>query len=81
MRKKKSSPLRNVEYRVLLALFELGMAGVSPRVAGLLALLKGNEEARLYDGLDSFGAYVSMGSKRLGMLLHSLEKEGYLALD
>lgn len=74
----KEKGLAPVEIKILAALVEMQGAGVFPSKRGLLFFLRGEEPAADFSLLFTFGAYLSMGPKRLGRLLGGLEKEGYI---
>ncbi len=74
----KENRLASVEIKILAALCELQSAGIFPSKRGLLFYLRGEEPAADFSLLFTFGAYLSMGPKRLGRLLGGLEKDGYL---
>lgn len=75
---KGKTDLRIVEIKVLVAIYELSVDGFAPSLRGLLAFLRGDDSASRFEGLWSYGSYVSMSGKRLGMLLKGLKDFGYV---
>ena len=51
---------------------------ICEELRGLLAFLRGDDSASRFEGLWSYGSYVSMSGKRLGKLLKGLKDFGYV---